>query len=145
MNNAANSIFYWYQKASSFTSSMSYLHLNIFWSIFQRFLANPVKMVADFSTREISNFIATVNEKLLFDSLTEITEFGTLSKERERLLVIKTILQEYKDIIFGGETWLNEQRLGPDLYNHLVNPKRIKDKRTGKRRFKLYKVILFKG
>jgi hypothetical protein len=107
----------------------------------RRFIANPIEMVAEISARETSSFIATANEKLLFDSLLEITEIGTLSKERERFLIIKTILQEYSDVFFENHSWLSEQTLGTKFYNHLVNPRKTKAKRS--RRFKQYTVCLY--
>ena len=130
-----------FDKANSMTMNMIFLQLNLFWIFLKRFIANPIEMLAESSARETSSFLATANEKLMFDFLLEIIEIGTLTKERERYLIIKTILQEYSDVIFGNHSWLSEQTLGTKFYNHLVNPKKTKAKR--RRRFKQYTVWLF--
>lgn len=129
-------------KAMNITSTMISLQLKLFWNIFERFLANPMKLIMDSSTRDMSLFLATANEKLMFDSLTEITDLGSLSKERERFLIIKTILQEYDDVIFGQNPWLSKHNLGSEFFNHLTHPEKTSAKRNRQRRFKQYTVIL---
>jgi hypothetical protein len=134
---------YLFDQAHIFTNEMIFLQLNFFWIILKRFFTNPIKMAADISLRQMSLFLATANEKLMYDALSEIKNVGTLSKERERFLIIKTILQEYNDIIFGSEPWLSEKNLGHDFFNHLAHPKKQeKVKRNRQRGFKNYKVIL---
>ena len=135
---------YLFDKANNLTSSMVYLQFNLFWIILKRFVTNPIETVADVSARQMSSFLATANKKLMFEPLSEIAENGYLSRERERFHIIRTILQEYGDIIFGAQSWLNEKTLGTTFFNHLVNPKKFKRGVNRQRRFKQYTVSLSK-
>lgn len=138
---------FWYEKAVAYLpqiqNPMTSIQYSIFWNLIQRIFYNPVKLAFELSIRELNAFIAAAVEKLTFDSLTEMTKGKHLSPEAQRFQIIKTILQEYSDVIIGNDLWLSKNVLGNELYSHLVDPKKPKDMKNRQKQFKQYKVSIF--
>ena len=138
---------FWYEKALAYfpqiQNRMTSIQSSIFWNILQRIFYNPVSTAFELSIRELNAFLAAAVEKLTFDSLTEMSKGEQLSPEAQRFQIIKTILQEYSDVIIGKDLWLSKNVLGNELYSHLVNPEKVKDMKNRQKQFKQYKVSHF--
>jgi len=135
---------FWYNKAVAYlpTSPMTHIQAEIFWNLVQRIFYNPIRLASEISISQLNGFVAAVVEKLTFDSLTEMTNNKVLSNEARRFQIIKSILQEYSDVIIGPDQWLSKTVLGTDFYNHLADPKKVKDMNNRQKQFKQYKVKL---
>ena len=133
---------FWYERAVAYlpANPMTHIQSAIFWNLVQRIFYNPIILASEISISQLNAFIAASVEKLTFDSLTEMTNKKTLSNEARRFQIIKTILQEYSDVILGPDQWLSKTVLGSDFYNHLADPKKVKDCNNRQKQFKQYKV-----
>jgi len=132
---------FWYNKAVAYlpASPMTHIQAEIFWNLVQRIFYNPIRLASEISISQLNGFVAAVVEKLTFDSLTEMTNNKVLSNEARRFQIIKSILQEYSDVIIGPDQWLSKTVLGTDFYNHLADPKKVKDMNNRQKQFKQYK------
>lgn len=132
---------FWYEKAVAYlpANPMTHIQSAIFWNLVQRIFYNPIRLASEISISQLNAFIAASVEKLTFDSLTEMTKNKALSNEARRFQIIKTILQEYSDVIIGPDEWLSKTVLGSDFYNHLADPKKVKDMNNRQKQFKQYK------
>ena len=133
---------FWYERAVAYlpANPMTHIQSAIFWNLVQRIFYNPIILASEISISQLNAFIAASVEKLTFDSLTEMTNKKTLSNEARRFQIIKTILQEYSDVILGPDQWLSKTVLGADFFNHLADPKKVKDCNNRQKQFKHYKV-----
>ena len=133
---------FWYEKAVAYlpANPMTHIQYSIFWNLVRRIFYNPIILASEISISQLNAFIAACVEKLTFDSLTEMTKNEALSNEAQRFQIIKTILQEYSDVILGPDQWLSKTVLGSDFYNHLADPVKVKDMNNRQKQFKQYKV-----
>ena len=136
---------FWFEKARAYlpTNLMTNIQSAIFWNAVQRIFYNPILLAHEISISQLNSFVASVVEKLTFDSLTEMTNNEALSNEARRFQIIKSILQEYSDVIIGPNQWLSKTVLGAEFYNHLTDPKKVKDVNNRQKQFKQYKVSCF--
>ncbi|CBY17966.1 unnamed protein product [Oikopleura dioica] len=132
---------FWYEKAVAYlpANPMTQIQGAIFWNLVQRIFYNPIRLASELSISQLNAFIAAAVEKLTFDSLTEMTNNAVLSNEARRFQIIKSILQEYSDVIIGPDQWLSKKVLGTEFYNHLADPKKVKDMNNRQKQFKQYK------
>lgn len=132
---------FWFEKARAYlpTNVMTNIQSAIFWNAVQRIFYNPILLAHEISISQLNSFVASVVEKLTFDSLTEMTNNEALSNEARRFQIIKSILQEYSDVIIGPNQWLSKTVLGAEFYNHLTDPKKVKDVNNRQKQFKQYK------